>query len=165
MAARETNTNGGAAQAVAAALAARPGSTAAVLAEVAGVGQSTATKTLATLEASGQATRVPGGRGGNGRRQPDRWNTPRPAAPRPGLHREAKSTDEGNPRLRRGELATLVIEFLSSRPTETVGPVAVAKALARSGGAVANVLGRLVEAGTVTQVGDRPRRYRLSGHE
>lgn len=165
MAGKETNTHGGAAQAVAAVLAVRPGSTAAVLAEAAGVAQSTATKALANLEATGQATRVPGGRDDNGRRQPDRWNPPQPAAPCPGLHPAAKSTDEGNPRLRRGELATLVVEFLSSRPTEAVGPVAVAKALARSGGAVANALGRLVEAGTVKQVGDRPRRYRLAGHE
>ena len=162
---RETNTTGGAAQAVATALAARPGSTAAVLAEAAGVGKSTATKSLAVLEATAQATRVPGGRGGNGRRQPDRWSPSRSAARSPGLRPAATSIDEGAPRLRRGELTTLVVKFLSSRPTEAVGPVAVAKALERSGGAVANALGRLTEAGTVKQVGDRPRRYRLSGHE
>lgn len=165
MAGKETNTTGGAAQAVAAALAARPGSTAAVLAEAAGVGESTATKALAALEASGQATRVPGGRDGHGRRQPDRWNPPQPAAPSPGLHPAAESTDEGSHRLRRGELATLVVEFLAIRPTEAVGPGGVAKALERSGGAVANALGRLTEAGTVKQVGDRPRRYRLARHE
>lgn len=165
MAGKETNTTGGSAQAVVAALAARPGSTAAVLAEAAGVGQSTASKALAALEASGQASRVAGGRSDNGRRQPDRWSPSRSAAPSPGLRPAATSTDEGFPRLRRGELATLVVEFLATRPTEAVGPVVVAKALKRSGGAVANALGRLTEAGTVKQVGDRPRRYRLSGHE
>ena len=165
MAGKETNTNGGATQAVAAALAARPGSTAAVLAEAAGVGQSTATKALAALEASGQATRVPGGRGDNGRRQPDRWSPSRSAAPNPELRPAATSTDEGAPRLGRGELATLVVEFLAIHPTEAMGPVAVAKALERSGGAVANALGRLTEAGTVKQVGVRPRRYRLARHE
>lgn len=164
MAGKETNTNGGAAQAVAAALAGRPGSTAAVLAEAAGVGQSTASKALAALEATGQATRVPGGRGDHGRRQPDRWNPLQPAAPNPGLRPAATSTGSDGSRLGRGELAYLVVEFLALRPTEEVGPVAVAKALERSGGAVANALGRLAEAGTVKQVGDRPRRYRLARH-
>lgn len=159
---KRTNTNGSAAQAVAAALAARPGSTSADLAEAAGVGQSTATKALAALEASGQATRISGGRGHNGRRQPDHWNPPRPASPSPGLHPEATSTHGAGARLRRGELATLVVEFLSSRPSEPVGPVAIAKALGRSGGAVANALGRLAEAGAVKQVGDQPRRFTLA---
>lgn len=160
MTGNETNTKRGAARAVAAALAARPGSTAAVLAEAAGVGQSTATKALAALEASGQATRVPAGRSVNGRRQPDRWN-PAPAAPSLQPQRSETSTGENGTRLGRGELAGLVVEFLTDRPAEAVGPVAVAKALGRSRGAVANALGRLANAGTVIRVGDQPRRYRL----
>ncbi len=106
MAGKGTNTNGGAAQEVAAALAARPGSTAAVLAEAAGIGQSTATKALAALEASGQATRVPGGRGDNGRRQPDHWNPLQLTAPNPELQPAATSTGGDGARLRRGELVS-----------------------------------------------------------
>lgn len=77
-----TNTRtGSAAEAVATALADRPGSTAAELAVAAGVGQSTATRALAGLEADGRARRLPGGRGEDGRRQPDRWNAPETPAP------------------------------------------------------------------------------------
>jgi DNA-binding transcriptional MocR family regulator len=162
MARKVANTNGGATQAVAAALAARPGSTAAELADAAGVGQFTATKALASLEAEGQVTRVPGGRGANGRRQPDRWHPPQPAASSPRAHPAATSTGEDGTRLGRGELVSLVVEFLAMRPAEAVGPVAVAKGLGRSSGAVANALSRLSESGTVLLVGDQPRRYRLA---
>ena len=172
---------GSAAEAVADALTGHPEATAADLAEMAGVGQSTAAKALAVLEADGKARRLPGGRGENGRRQPDRWS---PAeAPAPATDQEAKTT-EADPepktesparpvgrrpgdeymgaRLGRGELADLVLAFLADRPGEAVGPAAVAKALSRSAGAVANALGRLAEAGTVTLVGETPRRYRLA---
>lgn len=161
MAGNDTNTNGGAAHAVAAALAARPGSTSADVAEAAGVGKSTATKVLAALEASGQASRVTGGRSDNGRRQPDRWNLV-PGAPSSRPQGTETSTAENGTRLARGELAGLVVEFLTASPAEAVGPVAVAKALGRSSGAVANALVRLANAGTVVRVGDQPRRYRLA---
>jgi predicted transcriptional regulator len=163
---------GGAAEAVAAALATHPGVTAAELAEAAGVGQSTAAKALAALEADGRATRIPGGRGGNGRRQPDRWNRPEPPAATVGPEREMAPAERPawrrpgdeymGARLGRGELAGLVLGFLADRPGEAVGPAAVAKVLGRSAGAVSNALGRLAEAGTVTLVGESPRRYRLA---
>ena len=57
------------AEALAAALAAHPGATAAELAEVAGIGQSTAAKALAAMEHEGTARR-----GDGGRRLPDRWH-------------------------------------------------------------------------------------------
>ena len=57
---------------VLAALKQYPGSTAAELAEAAGLGRSTAGKCLVTLEQKGKAQRRPGGREG-GRREPDRW--------------------------------------------------------------------------------------------
>lgn len=162
---------GSAAEAVAAALAAHPGTTAADLAGTAGIGQSTATKALAALEADGRARRLPGGRGDNGRRQPDRWSTRDPAGTAVPFEPDSgpaearagrRPGDEGmGARLGRGELAELVLAFLADRPGEAVGPAAVAKALGRSAGAVANALGRLAEAGAVTLVGDAPRRYRL----
>jgi predicted transcriptional regulator len=167
----ETRT-GSATEAVAAALSAHPGSTAAELSEAAGVGQSTAAKALAALEADGQALRLPGGRGQNGRRQPDRWSPPEPPAPT--ADPEPETAPAGRPagrrpgdeymgaRLGRGELAGMVLALLADRPGEAVGPAAVAKALGRSAGAVSNALGRLAEAGTVTLVGESPRRYRLA---
>lgn len=163
------STRGSAADAVAAALAAHPGTTAAELAAAAGIGQSTANKALAALEADGAAQRLPGGRSEAGRRQPDRWHPPEPPEPA-----EAPSVADKDPeaakdpqaepaaaRLGRGELAGLVLEFLAARPGEAVGPAAVAKSLGRSAGAVSNALGRLAEAGTVRLVADSPRRYRL----
>jgi hypothetical protein len=165
---------GSAADTVIAALAGHPGSTAAELAEAAGMGQSTATKALAALEADGRALRLPGGRGQNGRRQPDRWSPPEPPAPPTDPEPEPEPAAVGpsaarrpgdeymGARLGRGELAGLVLAFMADRPGEAVGPAAVAKVLGRSAGAVSNALGRLAEAGTVTLVGDAPRRYRLA---
>lgn len=162
MPAKNTN-RGSAPEAVAAVLATHAGATAAELAAAAGIGQSTAAKALAALEADGAVRRIPGGRGEAGRRQPDRWNATEPAAP-------AKAVPDGDPRteaepeagrLGRGELAGLVLDFLAARPGEAVGPAAVAKSLGRSAGAVSNALGRLAEAGTIKLVADSPRRYRL----
>lgn len=158
-----SSTRGSAADAVADALAAHPGATAAELAEVAGIGQSTAAKALAALEADGAARRVPGGRSEAGRRQPDRWDPPAHVVPAEAPpHAElATETTESVSRLRRGELTGLVLEFLAARPGEALGPAAVAKHLGRSAGAVSNALGRMAEAGTVRLVADSPRRYRL----
>jgi DNA-binding transcriptional MocR family regulator len=55
-----------------AALAAQPGSTAAILADAAGISRPTASKALAALESAGLATRTPGGRDGS-KRLPDLW--------------------------------------------------------------------------------------------
>ena len=161
------STRGSAADAVAAALAAHPGTTAAELAAAAGIGQSTAAKALAALEADGAAQRIPGGRSEAGRRQPDRWHPPKspvPAEAPPVAAKDPAKDPEAGPaaaRLGRGELAGLVLEFLAARPGEAVGPAAVAKSLGRSAGAVSNALGRLAEAGTVRLVAESPRRYRL----
>ena len=57
-----------------AALTAQPDATAAELADAAGVGRSTATRTLALLEEAGVAARTAGGREG-ARRLPDRWRS------------------------------------------------------------------------------------------
>ena len=75
-----TSTTPTPADAIGVALSAHPGATAAELAEVAGIGRSTAAKCLAALEQAGTARRTPGGREG-GRRLPDRWQRVEPDAP------------------------------------------------------------------------------------
>jgi len=67
-------------EALTAALADRPGSTPADLSKLLGVGQSTAAKRLASLEATGAVRRTPGGRV-EGVRAPDRWSALRTADP------------------------------------------------------------------------------------
>jgi len=61
-----------------AAVADHPGSTAADLSKLLGVGQSTAAKRLASLEATGAVRRTPGGRV-EGVRAPDHWSVLRTA--------------------------------------------------------------------------------------
>jgi DNA-binding MarR family transcriptional regulator len=151
------------------ALAAHPEVTSAELAEVLGIGQSTAAKHLAALEAAGTARREPGGRDG-GRRLADRWTTvgtgPDPAAvdeaedagsERPGNDDAAPATE----RLGRGALGALVREYLAARPGEDLGPTQIGKALDRSQGAVSNALARLEAAGEAELVSGAPRRYRI----
>ena len=167
------------------ALAAHPEVTAADLADVLGIGQSTAAKRLTALEAAGSVQRAPGGRV-RGVRVADRWSVassapdatePEPVAP----NRGAPGTDVaeairpetaahetvvahgGNSRLARGELGSLVREYLAARPGEDFGPSAVGKALGRSQGAVSNSLATMVARGEVELVGDKPRRYRITG--
>lgn len=180
------------------ALTTRPEATSAEVAETLGIGQSTAAKRLAALEAAGSVRRTPGGRV-DGRRVADRWAaTASPDAPvmtRPTLvdldpgaaqpevgesaaaGGEAGSTDtdgsaadaatddtpiETGGRLGRGELGTLVREFLAAHPDESFGPSAVGKALGRSQGAISNSLATMAAKGEVELVGDKPRRYRIA---
>ena len=172
------------AEVVAAALRQRPEATVIELAETAGVGRSTAAKCLAALEAAGTARRVPGGRDG-GRRVADRWVPAKPHRPAEQLSVSGSDSDSDRPvetgtiagdaiedgmivgkgvraaRLAKGELAALVVDYLSAHPGE-LGPTAVGKALGRSPGAVANALRRLQVDGRVRLVGESPRRYRLA---
>ena len=170
------------AEVVTAALRQHPEATVIELAETAGVGRSTAAKCLAALEAAGTARRVPGGRDG-GRRVADRWV---PAEPhRPADQLSVSGSDSDRPvetgtiagdaiedgtiedgglrasRLAKGELAALVVDYLSAHPEE-LGPTAVGKALGRSPGAVSNALQRLQVDGRVRLVSQAPRRYRLA---
>ncbi len=164
---------------VAAALRTHPEATVIELAETAGVGRSTAAKCLAALEAAGTARRVPGGRDG-GRRVADRWVRVKPLRPADQLSVSGSDSDRpvetgtiagdviedgmivGNgvraARLAKGELAALVVGYLSAHPGE-LGPTAVGKALGRSPGAVANALQRLQVDGRVRLVSESPRRY------
>ncbi len=156
------------------ALATHAGATSAELAEVLGIGQSTAAKHLATLEAAGTARREPGGREG-GRRLADRWSTTAPApdgtasadtAPEGSGDPTAADTTGGEStpsadRLGRGALGALVREYLAARPGEDLGPTQIGKALGRSQGAVSNALARLEAGGEARLVSASPRRYRI----
>jgi DNA-binding MarR family transcriptional regulator len=146
-------------------LAAYPRLTAAKLAEVLGIGQSTAAKHLATLEVAGTARREPGGREG-GRRVADRWSAVAPAAD-DAAHDDADHVAPDGPvrstdRLARGELSTLVRAYLLARPGEDLGPTQIGKALGRSQGAASNALARLEVAGDAQLVSASPRRYRIT---
>ncbi len=156
------------------ALAARPGVTSAELAEVLGIGQSTAAKHLATLESAGTARREPGGREG-GRRLADRWITTTPA-PEDAMPDDAVpektgdvTADDGTggeparsaDRLGRGALGALVREYLAARPGEDLGTTQIGTALGRSQGAVSNALARLEAGGEAQLVSASPRRYRI----
>lgn len=153
------------------ALAARPGVTAAELAETFGIGGSTAAKHLAALETRGTVRRETGGRQA-GRRLADRWSTTAPVEDPPAepdgvpgdtgdapAEGAARSAD----RLGRGALGALVREYLAARPDEDLGPTQVGKGLGRSQGAVSNALARLEAAGEIRLVSASPRRYQIVG--
>ena len=150
------------------ALAARPGASASGLAEALGIGQSTAAKHLAALEATGAARRVAGGRDG-ARRLADRWYVAvepdsAPGNSGGGAHpvdgSEGEATAPGG-RLGRGALGALVRAYLAARPDDDLGATQIAKGLGRSQGAVSNALARLEAVGEARLVSASPRRYRL----
>ena len=64
----------------------------------------------------------------------------------------------GKPRPAAGALQGMVQDFLTEHPGDH-GPTAIGRALARSSGAIANALERLVTAGWAVRTNDRPRRY------
>jgi len=165
-------------------LTARPEVTSADLAETLGIGQSTAGKRLAALEAAGSVRRTSGGRKA-GRRAPDRWAavaTPEVAATdltggepgdkpgdepgdselRPAAGEETPEPPAAAGRLGRGELGSLVRDYLTAHPGEAFGPAALGKALDRSQGAISNSLATMAARGEVVLVGDKPRRYRIA---
>lgn len=181
-------------EALTATLAAHPEATAAEIADVLGVGQSTAAKRLAALEGTGAVHRIPGGRIA-GVRAPDHWSLvtatlpaavpadqadPGGAAPGPAMAETAaeapandgravedqavedQAPEDQAGRLSRGQLGTLVHDYLAARPAESFGPAAVGKALGRSQGAVSNALSAMAERREVVLVADKPRRYRIA---
>jgi predicted ArsR family transcriptional regulator len=137
-----TTTKANADQSILDALTEKPGSTAAEIAQGTGQSRSTVGKQLVALERDGLVTRTAGERE-SGRRASDCWS---------------KVTID---RLRPGQLDDLVMNHVRSLD-EPVGPVAVARALGRSSGAVANCLTRRAMAGDLKQVSDKPRRYRAA---
>lgn len=167
------------AERIAVVLAARPGATAAELAEMTGIGRSTAAKALAVLEQDGAARRIVGGREG-GRRLPDRWHPvdadtavsetagseedERAPASEGGGATAAGPVEAGASRLGKGALRSLVFDYLSAHAgPDGLGPTAIAKGIAgRSSGAVGNALQRLEADGRVQLVSESPRRYRTA---
>ncbi len=150
------------AEAVLAVLADHPATSAAVLAEAAGIGRSTATKVLAALAAEAKVTRIDGGRE-HGRRLPDCWSLPAAATRTRRAAPSDAATRDGAPRLAKGELASLVLAHLEANPGEH-SPYELAKALgAKSTGAVGNALDRLTARGEAVRSAAAPRRYRASG--
>lgn len=67
----------------------------------------------------------------------------------------------GTVRLKSGALQGLVEDFLTEHPSEH-SPTAVGKAIARSSGAVANALERMVASGWAIRTCDKPKRYRIA---
>jgi predicted ArsR family transcriptional regulator len=115
-------------EAITAALAAHLEASAAELAEAAGIGGSTASKCLASLERDGIAVRRPGGHEG-GRRVADRWalaaNT---GSTEPSAEDVPPATDESSAsRLHKGELSTLVLDYLKAHAEKAIGPVRSAR--------------------------------------
>lgn len=145
-------------RAVMRALKAKPRLSAAEVASAAGVGRSTAGKMLARLEDAGEVRRIEGGREGRWR-LPDRWML---SGAKQTKGRIAKRQVDGE-RLRPGQLDGLVLAYLKKNARSAPhGPGAVARALNRSSGAVANCLVRLARAERVREVSERPRRYSLA---
>lgn len=161
-----TTTAPTASEAILAALARNPDATTIELAVATGLGRSTAAKVLASLEAEGKARRTPGGRDG-GRRLADRWAPAtmddRQTRPRgKGKARTPAPVVGTGARLGKGQLRARVLEHLRAQPGHQFTPSAVAKALGHSSGAIGNALVRLVAAGEVEEVSDRPRRYAVA---
>ena len=160
-------------QAVMKALASEPEATAADVAAAANVGRSTAGKVLARLASSGEVRRTEGGRDG-ARRLPDRFAlaSAEPAAadgkPKAAQDATPKAAADAKPkaaedRLKPGQLDELVLSYLKTNADGSPhGPTAIARALERSPGAVANCVTRLTKAKQVRQDNDKPRRYSLA---
>lgn len=120
------------------------------IAKMTGLAPSTVRRAIAGLAGAGLVNPAPG----EGR-QPTRWSV--------GASTDRPETVSSTERLRPGQLDGLVLDLLTDRSGEPpLGATAIAKGLGRSTGAVGNCLVRLVDRGSVRQVGERPRRYELA---
>jgi len=75
--------------------------------------------------------------------------------------RPLRANPSGAVRLKSGALQGLVEDFLTEHPGDH-SPTAVGKAIARSSGAVANALDRMVASGWAIRTCDKPKRYRIA---
>lgn len=133
------------------ALSGREPCSAAEVAERAGMGRSTAQRVLVALEADHRVRRQRTQAAG-ARRQPARWSLPASGT---------SSAADAPGKLRRGELAAMVADFVTNHSGEELSPRQVARALGgRSPGAVGNALDRLTMTGAVVRVREDPVRYR-----
>jgi hypothetical protein len=188
----KTEPKGSPEEAVKAAVETTAGGTTEGIAQVAGIGRSTAGKVLGRLADAGEVTRHQGGRD-RGKRLPDRWTlagVEMPAADAGHVLGDAKTTpaaegkapaDEGkasdakasdraasagkpeSDKLKPGGLDPLVLGYLKDNAgSGPHGPTQVAKALERSSGAVGNCLARLTNEKKVKLVTEKPRRYSIA---
>ncbi|MQA02163.1 MAG: hypothetical protein GEV07_05360 [Streptosporangiales bacterium] len=127
------------------ALRSHTGITANGLASLAGIGRSTATKTLARWANAGHVARTPADRAATGPRATSTWTIT------PTLKGQ---TETGQRRLGSGELRAAVLDYLNApdRHGESYTPGQVARLLGRSAGAVTNALHRLASDGDVGHV-------------
>ncbi|OHV40373.1 MULTISPECIES: winged helix-turn-helix domain-containing protein [Pseudofrankia] len=72
---------------------------------------------------------------------------------------EQRVNGNGSARMRPGQLAGQVLDYLRANDDVAFTPGEIARELVRSSGAVANALASLAGHGAVTQVSDKPRRY------
>lgn len=161
-----------------------PGKTARELAELAGIGGSTATKLLAVFATDGQAVRLADEDDG-GRKAAARWAPPEPVEDSPKPRKRdttaprrkkadtaetkattAKSVTDTPPtgRLPKGALHGLAEDFLSEpdRRDNAYTAGEIGRKLGRSSGAVRNALDKLTEKGVVVLTQEEPRRYQLA---
>jgi hypothetical protein len=87
---------------------------------------------------------------------------PAPAAPTSPTPAVAEPPKANTGRLPRGELRALALAHLQAHPDQAFSPARLARALARSCGAVANALTTLTAHGQTQLVCDKPRRYRAA---
>jgi hypothetical protein len=186
----KTDSKGSPEEAITKAVESTPGGATAGIAQVAGIGRSTAAKVLARLADAGQLTRHQGGRD-RGKRLPDRWtlagvempaayagqvlgaeepavaaggskSAEAPAAAGKGEPAASASETEGG-KLKPGGLDPLVKGYLKDNADSGPhSPTVIAKALQRSSGAVGNCLVRLTDAKEVKLVTEKPRRYSIA---
>lgn len=126
------------------------------------IGRTSARKYLAGLTVDKKVHREPGGRDGR-RRLPDIFSLPG-RKQRGGKSAKATGSQRSsNGRLGPGGLDKLVLAYLRRhKKAAPHTPSAVAKAIERSAGAVANCLGRLEQAKKVRLVKPKPRQYELA---
>jgi FaeA-like protein len=125
------------------------------------ISRTSARKYLAGLTVDKKVKRESGGRKGR-RKLPDVFSLP--GTKRAG--RSAKSAPKGsaNGRLGPGELDKLVLAYMRRhRKSAPHSASAIAKAIERSSGAVANCLGRLEKQSKVRLARPKPRAYELEG--
>jgi len=124
------------------------------------IGRTSARKYLAGLTVDKKVHREPGGRDGR-RKLPDIFSLP--GRKRRGKSANARPRRSSNGRLSPGELDKHVLAYMRRhKKSAPHTPSAVAKAIERSAGAVANCLGRLEQAKEVRLAKPKPRQYELT---
>ncbi|HMJ74026.1 MAG TPA: FaeA/PapI family transcriptional regulator [Solirubrobacterales bacterium] len=126
------------------------------------ISRTSARKYLAGLTVNKTVHREPGGREGR-RKLPDVFSLP--GKKRRGKSaKKATSSASKNGRLGPGELDKHVLDYMRKHKKEAPHtPSAIAKAIERSSGAVANCLGRMEKDEKARLVKAKPRQYELAG--